>query len=84
MLGVEVTSNGIEEFSYWRVWVVPDGGMRVARDWRKAPPPGPTLQPQHLELVDGRCVWRPHDQGAHITSVPREAFVAWLDQGGGD
>jgi len=73
----------MSDYSYWRVWGVEDGEVRVARDWNNAPPPGPKLQPQHLELIDnGHVVWRPHDQGAGIPSIPLSDFVAWLDQGG--
>ena len=70
-------------YSYWRVWIE-DGDVRIARDWRNAPPPGPQLQPQHLE-VDGETgyvVWVSHDEGAEISSIPLTAFVAWLEQGG--
>ena len=69
--------------SYWRVWGVEDGEVRVARDLYESPPPGPQIQPQHLELNDkGYVKWAPHSQGAVIPSIPLNAFVAWLDQGG--
>ena len=71
-------------YSVWRVWIHGDE-VRVARDDYFAPPPGPRLQPEHLEEADnGRLIWMSHRQGGKIPSVSRVAFVAWLDQGGGN
>lgn len=70
------------EFSYWRVWLDGDE-IRVARDWRNAPPPGPRVQPQHLEVAaSGYVEWADHAEAAIIPAIPLSVFLKWLEQGG--
>lgn len=74
-------------YSYWRVWGIEEGEVRVARnelipsDSLYDAPVMP--HPQHLEAVGaGHITWQPHKQGDVIPFITLPEFITWLDQGG--